>query len=236
MLAKFVEKAPNGNSTFTFSFAPTKTFKFLPGQHLYLTLNNPKLNDYRGPTRQFTIASTPTRPDLIEITTRIRHESNFKQALSQLKKNDLVEIDGPNGTFILDEHEAGDHIFIAGGVGITPFISFIQYTIDKKLDSKFNLLYSNKERYSIAYFNYLESVKNKHDFLTTTYFLTREKAGKNFVASRIDADSIQKHTEKLTEPVYWVCGPPAFSDSMMKIIKNMKVKNSHVRFEKFTGY
>jgi len=133
MKLALVKKEDVAKGTKSFYWEPEKKVNYLPGQYFYYTL--PKLNydDPRGPTRHFTISSSPTEDNLLRLTTRIRPESAYKKTLDELKIGDTVSGEGPSGTFILDEHEKGPHVLIAGGIGITPFRSFIKYNIDNNL-------------------------------------------------------------------------------------------------------
>jgi ferredoxin-NADP reductase len=70
-------------------------------------------------------------------------DSKFKNELMLLKKEDVLEYSGPTGTFVLDENETGDHVLIAGGIGITPFLYFAYYNAQNKL-SKLYIIHSIK--------------------------------------------------------------------------------------------
>jgi len=238
MKTKLIDKKQVAQDTISFYFAKPINFNYFPGQFIYLTLSE-VTNDYRGPTRQFTLASSPTEEYLM-ITTRIRDESQFKQSLANLKAGAEVEIEGPSGTFILDEKEPGNHVLLAGGIGITPFRSILKYNFDKKLtDIKLHLIYANKTPELIAFRNEL------------TKYITAENIKVDFCISRPEESSkewtgLTGHIDEkmlkniLTPPLnnlkYWLCGPPGMVDALFMSLSKLKISGKNIYSEKFTGY
>jgi len=91
--------------------------------------------DNRGVTRYFTISSTPFE-DFIMITTRIsRPSSSFKESLTEMKIGGRITASGPDGDFTIDDL-GKNYIFIAGGIGITPFRSILLQMDFEKLSHK----------------------------------------------------------------------------------------------------
>src|SRR3989344_6788227 len=165
MQLKLVKKVTEARGTKSFFWEPEKPVDWLPGQYYYFTL--PKLNypDARGATRHITISSSPTEGKLLRLTTRIRQESGYKKTLDTLAIGDVIEGEGPNGTLILDENEKGkSHIFLAGGIGITPFRSFIKYNIDKNLKIPMYLIYSNSVPGEIVFKKELDTWAQNYKF------------------------------------------------------------------------
>lgn len=234
MKVKIVKKALEAKGTYSFFFESDKVTAWLPGQYYYLTL--PKLNypDPRGTTRHFTISSSPTEGNLLRVTTRIRETSGYKKTLMELTEADIISMEGPNGTFILDEAEKGkNHVFLAGGIGITPFRSFIKYNIDKSLSIPMHLIYSNSNEEGTAFLKELTSWEKENSFLKIKNIFT-EKDG------RMDQEKLTSilSSWKLTpsDPTYWVVGPPGFVDATEDILGKMKVSSAKIQVEKFTGY
>ena len=151
MKFKLIEKRPEAKGTKSFFWEPNKRFEFMPGQFLYYTLPKLGFPDARGATRHFTISASPTETPPYRLTTRIREESGFKKSLDALSIGSVLETEGPDGTFILDASDKGPHIFIAGGIGITPFRSMIKFILDKNLGYKMHLIYSNSHPEEIAF-------------------------------------------------------------------------------------
>lgn len=249
MKLKLVDKRQEAQGTKSFFWETEKEINYLPGQYFYFTL--PKLNypDSRGATRHFTLSSSPTEGKLIRCTTRIRQESGFKKTLDELAIGSEIEGEGPEGSYILDENEKGPHVFLAGGIGITPFRSMIKYVVDKQslaksefgnnLDIQIHLIYSNSIPEQIAFRKELEDWSKKATNFKLAMTVTKPEESKekwNGLTGRIDEELIKKLTTKFSNPTYWLCGPPAMVDTMEQIMGKMKVPFGQVRSEKFTGY
>ncbi|MET1033532.1 MAG: FAD-dependent oxidoreductase [Candidatus Saccharimonadales bacterium] len=117
-------EAPNIS---TFYFRPEKRFEYTAGQYVELTLKhaNP---DNRGETRRFTLSSSPT-DELLSITNKFTDKdgSTFKDALGKLQSGDSLHISKPMGDFILPSQIQMPIIFVAGGIGITPYRSMVSW-------------------------------------------------------------------------------------------------------------
>ena len=241
------ESLPDGSQgTKSFFFEPEKEIKYIAGQYYYFTL--PKLNypDPRGATRHFTLSSSPTEGKIIRLTTRVRQESGFKKTLDELSIGSVIEGEGPTGTFILNENlsaQAGDkspQIFLAGGIGITPFRSMIKYNIDKELNIPMHLIYSNSTVEQITFRKELEEWASSHpEFLKIDMTISKPEESQekwNGIVGRIDADLVTKLTSGLVNPTYWLCGPPPMVDALEIVLAQIKITGSRLRIEKFTGY
>ncbi|MEK7498062.1 MAG: FAD-dependent oxidoreductase [Patescibacteria group bacterium] len=237
MKATLIKKVDEARATKSFVFETEKEVSYDPGQYFYFTL--PKLDypDPRGETRHFTISYSPTEGKNLQITTRIREESGFKKTLDSLPIGTPVEVEGPTGTFILDESEPGPHVFIAGGIGITPFRSFIKYVIDKQslagsagkgLKTQIHLIYSNSDS-DFTFKKELEDWDRENENIKVD-FIDSSKIG------HLDEAMIKRLISDITLPTYWVVGPPLMVDAVEKILETMKISGNKIRAEKFTGY
>lgn len=239
MKLKLTDKKDEASGTKSFFFEPEEKIDWLPGQYFYITL--PKLNheDPRGNTRHFTNSASPTEGNIIRITTRVRPESGFKQTLNELPIGAEVQGQGPNGVFSIDEKVLGSHIFLAGGIGITPFRSIIKYTLDKNLGININLIYSNSIPEEIAFRQELEAIRNQNFKLYMTVSKPEESKEKwEGPTGRIDENLINKlfTKEDIQKSTFWASGPPAFVLGMEGIFSKLKISPDNIRTEKFTGY
>jgi ferredoxin-NADP reductase len=232
MQLKLVKKVTEAPATKSFFFQAENSIQFLPGQYLYYTL--PKLNypDTRGATRHFTIASSPTENGLLMLTTRIRPESGYKKTLDELPIGSLIEIQEPEGTFFFDEKEVGPHIFLAGGIGITPFRSMIKYVADNKLLNSIYLIYSNSEG-DIPFKKEFDEIAKSHPNIKIRYV----DSSKDGHLDQIKINELTTNYKlEINDCIWWVCGPPPFTGAMEDILSRMKVPSGQIRSEKFTGY
>ena len=241
MKLKLVKKVDEAEGTKSFFWDVEKKISYKPGQFIYLTL--PKLNypDDKGQTRHFTLSSSPTEK-LLKITTRIRQESGFKKTLAELAPGSDVEAEGPEGEFVLNEQASNLQVFLAGGIGITPFRSMIKYVFDKHLSIPIQLIYSNSIPEQITFKNELDSIAYESQNIKVDHTITKPEESKvpwKGITGRIDESLIQKlitDNWQLTTVSFWLCGPPAMVEGVISVLSNLQIPLKNVRFEKFTGY
>lgn len=233
MKAKLIKKSKEADSTYSFFFELTKPIHWLPGQFIYLTLPQMHFKDSRGSTRHMTISSSPTEGGILRVTTRIRDNSGFKKTLIALEKDDTIEVNGPSGTFILDENESGSHVFIVGGIGITPFRSFLIYKKAKNLKCKVKLIVTNHSKTSETFRNELDNLAKKDKDITIFRNYTKIKDGK-----RLDEGLLRKMLidEEISSSTFWVAGPPKMVSDIEDILMALNIKADNIRLDKFTGY
>ena len=239
MKLKLVEKKEEAKGTKSFFWESEKPINYIAGQFYYFTLPSLKYPDPRGATRHFTLSSSPTEGNLLRNTTRIRPNSGYKKTLDELDIGTLIDGEGPNGEFILDENEKGPHVFLAGGIGITPFRSMIKYAVDKNLDTAIHLIYSNSVPEEITFREELllwskSWPKLKLDMTITKPEESQEKW--SGLVGRIDENLIRKLVADISQPIFWVCGPPAMVSAMEQTLGKLNISSGKVRSEKFTGY
>lgn len=232
MKLKLLKIEDEARGTKSFFWESEKPVDYLPGQYFYFTL--PKLNypDSRGATRHFTLSSSPTEGTVLRNTTRIRQESGYKKTLAELSTGSVIEGEGPNGTFVFDGKETGPHVFIAGGIGITPFRSMIKSAFDKRLDIPLYLIYSNSDD-NFAFGDELTRIDGDSEYIRVKlYDSSRE--------GHLDEGKIKSILEKwkLSIPgsTFWVVGPPAMTDALEEVLAKLKIPSGKIRSEKFTGY
>ena len=233
MKLTLVDKIDEAINTKSFFWQSEKPVNYLPGQYIYYTL--PKLNspDSRGATRHFTLSSSPTEGYRLRLTTRIREESGYKRTLDQLPLGAIVEGEGPNGVFIFDEAEKNKtHIFIAGGIGITPFRCFIKYAIDKKWQTPIYLIYSNSNS-NFTFKEELESWGKQNQNIHIEFIDTSKTGHLDKLVINKFIDNWKLHIVSCT---FWVVGSPPMVDGTQTVLDELKINSDNIRFEKFIGY
>ena len=212
MIARIIEIVDETKDMKSFRLQPEQEMKYIPGQWFYVKLDE-------NLKHHFTISSSPTEP-FLQFTTVFREESNYKKALWTKKVGDDLEINGPFGGFILDEKDTTPRLFIAGGIGITPFRSMIKYWRDKKLTLDIKLLYSVKSATEAAFGDELK------DFI----IVESEKEG------RLDEGKIKKYCPDWQSRSWWMCGAPAMVAVFMELGEKMGMASEKLKSEDFTGY
>ena len=114
----------------TFYFKTEQPLRYTAGQFIELTIPHDK-PDSRGIKRWFTLSSSPTQ-SLVAITTKfaVENGSSYKLALHNLKPGTQLTVSDPMGDFVLPKLIQTPLVFVAGGIGITPFVSMLQWLID----------------------------------------------------------------------------------------------------------
>ena len=222
-------------SVATFRFeAPVSGFAYEPGQ--FVTVEIEGLDDPRGPSREFTLSSSPTERELA-ITTKLTG-SPFKRRLSALAPGDAVTLAGPFGEFTLPPDRAA--LLVAGGIGVTPFRSMLRFAADTGSRRPTVLLQSNASIEGIVFRDELEDLERKLPSLTVVSTLTRPLYGAAMwtgETGRIDARMLRKADSKLDRPMACVCGPPGFvSDLRAALVEKLGFPEADVRAEDFPGY
>jgi predicted ferric reductase len=119
--SKLLNRADICEGTMAFQFEKPPGFDFKPGQSVDLTLLNPPETDSEGNVRTFSIASAPFE-DQLRFATRMR-DTAFKRSLRKVPLGTAVKMDSAMGSFTLHKNSAKPAVFLAGGIGITPFSS-----------------------------------------------------------------------------------------------------------------
>ena len=210
--------------TVSFVFTPGKPLRWKAGQYLHYTLNHPH-PDNRGVERYFSIASAPHEKNVM-VTTRFAPKgSSFKKALKKLKPGDTIEADGLGGDFVAD-HRRKKFVFIAGGIGITPFRAILLDLHHHGKALNVQLLYANRGE-DFPYRKDLEALRKRHREFRIDYIVS---------PNRLDEKSISRLVPDLQEPLIYVSGPEPMVEAIDKILKKAGVPKKRIKNDFFPGY
>ena len=226
MKLRLLRKQQEASDCYTYVFSNNNNLKWKPGQYLHYTLPH-KLVDNRGDERWFTISSAPFE-DEIHLTTRFDLEkgSTFKKELFAMSPGDEIEIDLPEGDFVLpDKHE--NVVFIAGGIGITPFRSILAECNHKKSYLHVTLLYASRDEDNVVFKEELESFRKENPNMDISYFY-----GDNFITKEVILDASRKYDN----PLFYVSGPEPMVESFKNMFDEIGIGSDHSKFDYFPGY
>ena len=229
------EEAAHG--TLAFHFDRPAGFEFRAGQSIDLTLVNPAETDAEGNTRAFSIVSAPSDPELT-IATRVR-DTAFKRTLAGMPLGSEVKIDGPSGSFTLLKNSARKVVFLAGGIGITPFHCMIRHASLSRLPHQLYLFYSNRRPEDAPFLIELQALTQQNpNFHFVPTMTEMEKSQRTWDGERgvINREMLAKHLPSLEEPVFYVAGPPAMVAAMRQMLIAAQVDEDDIRTEEFFGY
>ena len=194
-------------------------FKFESGQACELSINKPDLKEMKRP---FTIASIPDS-DFLEFIIKIYDgkEEGMTMNLREIKEGD---------EFILSEvfgeiKYCGKGTFIAGGAGITPFISIFRQLRKDNLIEGNSLIFSNKTSKDIILEEDLKAFFGNKAIFT----LTREK-NLNYINERINEDFLRKNIKDFSQKFY-ICGPIRFVGEIQYMLRKLGVDSSNIVVE-----
>jgi ferredoxin-NADP reductase len=223
--------------TMAFQFEKPKDFVFTAGQYIDLTLSGSHAGSSNGLTHTFSIASAPFDEELL-VTTRIRRTA-FKQALSVLPIGTGARIEGPMGSFSLHSNTSRPAVFLAGGIGIAPFLSMVSYATAEKLRHPIILFYANRYLEDAAFINVLWRLERANPRFRFVPTLTR--VANNYGAWRgktgyISSEMLFTQVRILRGPIYYVAGPATMVAATRRTLAEVGVDEDDIRTEEFAGY
>jgi ferredoxin-NADP reductase len=223
-----------GVTTFRFDVGDP-TYEWQAGQNLVLTI--PGVEDPRGDTRPFTVSSSPTEKGFLAMTTKAG-ESPFKKRLSELAPGTEVMIGGPEGEFVLVPGRPA--IFVAGGIGITPFRSMLRFATDTRLEKPLILVYSSATPESIVFRRELEELARRNPALRFEMTVTKPGDSKESWTGRtgrIDAELLRHALRGVRHPLVYLAGPPSMVRDHRTILEQeLHLAGEDVRTDEFDGY
>ncbi len=225
------------DGTYEFVFAPDRPFTFRPGQYLEWTLGH-RFSDNRGNRRFFTIASAPTEADgMVRLGAKFYEpKSSFKRALDAMKLNDAISVSHLAGDFVLPKDKKKKLVFIAGGIGVTPFRSQVQHLMNTNDKRSVTLFYSNKTASEIAYKDIFDRAKQALG-MKTVYALTNEKtAVPGTYAGMIDSALIAREVPDYKECLFYISGPHGMVEAFKKTLSGMGVSRFRIKTEYCPGF
>ena len=239
IINKFVTSVIKGKKvaaegTLQVTFEVSESVSFKPGQYVFVKLPKLLYPDDRGGKRQFSINNPPSQSKILTITTRLS-DSGFKKTLNELPIGSEVELGPIAGVFTLPEDTSEPLVFIAGGIGITPFMSMLSYIEETGKPYQITLVYSNRNQASSAYLKELGELTYTLPNLKLILTMTEDNtwAGEKRI---IDAKLIKEYFPNLNDNMYMVVGPPAMVEGVEKALIEAGVNEENIETENFTGY
>ena len=223
--------------TMAFQFEKPKGFVCKAGQYIDLTLLDSQPGSSTGVTHTFSIASCPSDEEIL-VTTRMRN-TLFKQALSTLPIGSGARIEGPMGSFSLHNNTARPAVFLAGGIGITPFLSMVSHATAEKLRHPIVLFYANRYLEDAAFIDALwklERANPRFRFVPTLTRTANNNGGWKGKTGYISSEMLSTHIGTLRGPIYYIAGPPTMVAATRRTLSEVGVDEDDIRTEEFAGY
>lgn len=233
MKARVKSKQEIAEKTLQVTFETKDAFTFVPGQYIFVTLNL-KYPDSRGVKRHFSITNPPSEKGFITITTRLS-ESGFKKTLLELNIGEEVELGPIAGDFLLPKDSSKPLVFIAGGIGITPFMSMLRHLKKYGNPYQITLIYSNRDQPSTAFLDEIQNLKSEISNFKLILSMTEDSNWQG-EKRRIDAQFIKDYFSDVNGNFYMVVGPPPMVEAVLKSLQEAGASEENIKVERFTGY
>ncbi len=210
-----------------------QSLRYRPGQFAFFHFHRSG-PDAPGEEHAWTIASSPSEPDGLMLA--IKELGDFTRTIGITKPGDEVTVHGPFGRFSHRLHKGNDElVFIAGGIGITPFRSMIRWLVDRAENRRVLLLYANKSAGEIPFFEELARYSNDSGGrVRVVHVLSRAEGQWQGEKGRIDIALIKKYCkDDLQGKTFWICGPSAFTAGMIQMLREAGVAEAKIHNEAF---
>lgn len=223
--------------TTAFYFEKPEGFKFEAGQFANFTLLTPAGSDLEGNTRAFTIASAPHERRLM-VATRLR-ATDFKRTLNLLPIGAELHLQGPYGGMTLPKNGARPAVFVAGGIGITPFRSLVWHATESRSPCRIFLFYSVRVPEEAAFLEELQEMEkynNRYKLICTVTQPGKVRTPWKGETGRISPEMLSKWIPDLKAPIYYIAGPPGMVHGIHQMLLDSGISDEDIHAEEFAGY
>ena len=235
--ARLANKEYVAENTIAFHFEKPHDFYFKPGQYLSVALTNPMQTSPEDNIKSFSIASLP-KEDHLTVVTRMR-DTAFKLALQAVPLNDKVKLRGPFGCFTLHHNTNRPAVLLAGGIGITPFLSMVRHATRQKLPHPIYLFYSNRRPEDAVFLQTLRQLEDENtnlQFIPTMTAMDKSQREWNGEIGFIDRKMLDRYLKRFRGPIYYVAGPPSMVAAVRQVLAGASVDPDDIISEDFAGY
>lgn len=219
----------------SFYFKPAEPLHPVAGQYLHYILPHDGV-DNRGDNRYFTISASPTETEIALTTKFSEPGSSFKRALQRLSIGQTIEADGLDGDFVLPLDPNQAVIFVAGGVGITPFRSMLKYIVDTNFSTPVHLIYGCRSERDIPFKDELDTWAASHPNIAITYVLGNASADWLGERGNLSGETILRLAGTVDNRPVYLSGPEPMVKSLKQQLIDAGVSPTEIKMDDFPGY
>lgn len=206
---------------------------FYPGQYAAISFYK---EGRPTPARCFSIVSSPDQKGQLQFAMKIG--GSYTKSISGLHPGDAVNVMGPYGEFIFNPTSFGNVVFLAGGIGVTPFISMLRYATDRQLTNRITLIYSCQNQADVPFAKELIELERRNPYFNTIFVISRGDTsrfkGFNVGLGRVTPTLIDNVVGNLySQTGFYICGPKSFMQGMEKILQTKHVDQGQIITEAF---
>jgi ferredoxin-NADP reductase len=237
LMLSLMKKTNIAQDTYDFDFRVEGTPKFKPGQYMEWTLKHEK-QDARGMRRYFTIASSPTEKEIKIGVKFYPKPSSYKKTLESLKPGDLIVASQLAGDFTLPKDTSKKLVFLAGGIGVTPFRSMVKYLLDTGEKRDIAMFYANNSFSDVAYRDMFDLAQKTFGMkmIYTLNETTHVPPDFTYERGLITASMIEEKVPDFKERMFYISGPRSMITSFEKTLKGMGVPHHRIKTDFFPGF
>jgi glycine betaine catabolism B len=229
------EKIRLSQDVVEFVFTPNRRLVFAPGQYMEWTLAHTS-PDSRSVRRYFTIASSPTEPDLHLGVKFYAPASSFKEKLYSMQPGEQIVASQLAGDFTFPRDPNRKLVFIAGGIGVTPFRSMIQYLLDTGEKRPITILYSMRAPQDAVYRDLLDRAQYELGIKVVYAFSDASVLLRPGTVRMITADVVAKEVPDYEERTFYISGPQGMVTSFKDMLLGMGVGRTSIKTDYFPGF
>jgi ferredoxin-NADP reductase len=206
-------------------------FRHLPGQFVTFTVRPID----QLVKRSYTIASSPTRRDYLEVTVKREERGTVSSFLHGVHEGDTLQVVGPSGNFTFMGEGANSIVLISGGVGVTPMMSVLRYLTDRSWSGDIFFVYACKSDRDVIYRQELEYLQLRYPNLKLV--IAAEEAGAEWPhgRGRLTANLLAAVIPHIQTRRIHLCGPPAMMTALRAALTELNVPPEQVKTEVFIG-
>jgi ferredoxin-NADP reductase len=215
----------------SFWFEPERPMNYLAGQYIEMHLPHSNPDD-RGIKRWFTFSSSPSDAPLVSITTKFNDKSSsFKAALKNLKPGDMVDMSEPMGDFVLPKDPSIPLVFVAGGIGITPFHSIVKWLKDTKQERDIHFVYSVHSEHEMVFQDLFE-----HYGLQRSIVVGEPTGRWDGLVGQLNGQRILELAKPADNALIYISGPEPMVESFTKDLEKLGIPKAQLVGDFFPGY
>ncbi len=221
------ERVLIAKDTYDFIFSSSEKLRFKAGQYLEWTIPH-KNPDTRGNRRYFTIASSPTENNIRLGIKFYPNGSTFKQKMLALVPGEKLSAGALAGEFTLPREKNTKLVFLAGGIGITPFRSMLKELIDKKEKRDIIIFYSVRSRDDLAYAEIIEAAQTILGVKSINIFTDH--------AGLLTKEALVAQTPDYKQRCFYISGTRSMVVAFESILKELGIPKRKIKTDFFPGY
>lgn len=233
----FADRFEVAKNILEFKFAPDAELAYKPGQYMEWTFPH-KPMDSRGARRWFTLSSSPTEEDISIGIKFYEDGSTFKEAMLSMDSSSSIVAGQLAGDFVMPKDQSKKLVFIAGGIGVTPFRSMIKYLVDTGEKRSVRMFYAASSEDELAYRDVFEDARRELG-IQTMYVVTGNNSvvrGRHTIKGKITENLIEQYIPDLEECIFYISGTHGMVEDMTAGLRDLGVHSRNIKTDYFSGY